>query len=557
MLAIDEIEGRIAVTGKTWPIREVLKALPGRTWDPDHTAWTFPRTASTYRMLTTLFKDAVIRSTLVDLEKKVGILDKAMEAKDLPHKLPMEPCMKTDPWLHQQRSFYFAKNRLLAQGGAMLALDMGCGKSKVAIDLINSFDCKRVLITCPTSVMDVWPEQFMIHSARHHRIYLCNRKHSVKRRWQEAEDFIHDNDECGVVVINHEALWRKPFSEQTLLTDWDMLIVDESHRAKSAGGKFSRYLQRLGKVVDLRLGLTGTPCPHSIDDMYAQGRFLDPSVWGTNHQVYKAQYLVTMPGHDGTYSKVIGYKNVDDWNEKFHGLAVQVKSEDTLDLPETMEVNRYTELDEFEREVYNDMKHQFVAQVKDGTITAANALVKLLRLAQIVQGSSIDHMDRQVEIGTSKKKLLKDVLEDITEPVVVFCRFKCDLRNILDVGITLGRNVYELSGRTKELQDWKDDCAKDRPSIIAVQIQAGGVGISMVQARYCIYMSKDFNLGGYEQSRARVHRPGQKEKVTYIHLVAKDTIDETINSALSKRKVTVEEILADIYDEEPCGKEDQ
>lgn len=549
MLVMDEMDGRIAVTGDTMAAKDVLKLLPGRKWEPSARAWTFPRTVSSYKLLVSAFPSIQVKPTVVDLAEKSDMLSKASAAKVANSFIPYPS--RTRPWLHQARAHYFAKYRLLSQGGAMLALDMGTGKSKVAIDLVNDLDVDRVLITCPTTVMDVWPDEFERHSENHYPVYVCSRKHTVERRAAEADAFLCSGlDTRKVIVINHEALWMKPFAEFVIDSEFDMLIVDESHRAKLASGKLSRFLGRLANKIPYRLALTGTPTPHGLDDMYAQARFIDPSVWGTNHQVYKSQYLVT--GGFGGY-QTLGYKNVEDWNEKFHGLAIQVRADDVLDLPERTHVTRYCDLSGEEMAAYNEMREHMITEVKGGLITAGNALVKLLRLSQIVEGVVKDEFGCDVEVGDSKALLLYDVLANEIpkdEPVVVFCRFKCDLKNIAIQAEEAGRWCYELSGDRNELAMWKGSAEEARETgvgaVLAVQIQAGGVGISMVQAKYCIYMSKDFSLGNYEQSLARVHRPGQKRHVTYIHLVAKGTIDETINKALAQRKDTVEACLAEM-----------
>ena len=103
----------------------------------------------------------------------------------------------------------------------------------------------------------------------------------------------------------------------------------------------------------------------------------------------------------------------------------------------------------------------------------------------------------------------------------------------------MGKKVLELSGRIKqnfEFQDGEGD-------ILAVQIQAGGVGIDLTRTRYCIYYSLGFNLGEYQQSLARVHRPGQEHPVTYIHLLATGTVDQQVHNALQRRENVIEAVL--------------
>lgn len=541
---LKESGGRLAVTGTAYAMKDVLKVLPGAWWEPEERAWTYPLTTTSLRFLLNLFPFAHLEPTIVDLQNRTTEMDLALEAKRS-NNLQDISWRTFPPWLHQLRSFHFAYHRLRAHGGAMLALDMGTGKSRVAIDVINNVGAVRVLITCPTTVMDVWPEQFETHSVFEYEIHSCDRNHTIERRAAEAEAWL-DKNHSGVVIVNHEAVWVRPFAEFVLRAGFDILIVDECHRAKCPSGKFSKFLGRLPSVIKYRLGLTGTPTPHGLDDLYAQARFIDPSLFGTSHQVYKSRYVIT--GGFGNY-QTVGYKNVEEWNEKFHNLAIQVRAADVLDLPEAVHTHRYCDLGDDERRLYREMEEHMIAEVKGGLITASNALVKLLRLSQIAEGVTKDELGNEVVIGDSKAALLFDVLKNEIpqcEPVVVFCRFKCDLANVQTQAKATGRQYYELSGECKQLAEWKTACGDGDGAVLGVQIQAGGVGISMVQAKYCVYMSKDFSLGNYEQSLARVHRPGQTGTVTYVHLVARGTIDETINKALAKRKDIVETILEDM-----------
>jgi SNF2 family DNA or RNA helicase len=128
----------------------------------------------------------------------------------------------------------------------------------------------------------------------------------------------------------------------------------------------------------------------------------------------------------------------------------------------------------------------------------------------------------------------------------VFCRFVQDLATVRSVARVQKRTSFELSGRYKELEQWKNDTTG---SVFAVQIQSGGLGIDLTRAHYCVYYSVGFSLGEYEQSQARVHRPGQKETVTYIKLIVRNTVDEKVYKALVEKKNVVEAVLAEIKDE--------
>ena len=100
------------------------------------------------------------------------------------------------------------------------------------------------------------------------------------------------------------------------------------------------------------------------------------------------------------------------------------------------------------------------------------------------------------------------------------------------------RPHFEISGRVKSLEEWNQ-----RGGVLAVQIQAGGLGLDLTAARYCVYYSLGFSLGDYLQSVARLHRPGQTSLVDYIHLVAAESIDEIIVNALENKEDVINRIL--------------
>jgi SNF2 family DNA or RNA helicase len=182
-----------------------------------------------------------------------------------------------------------------------------------------------------------------------------------------------------------------------------------------------------------------------------------------------------------------------------------------------------------------------------GVVTAANAMVKLLRLQQITGGFVKRDGDEEatpVDQENAKAALLADTLEDLAadEPAVIFCRYHADLDVVHEVGRRLGRKTLELSGRRDELSDWQ----KGKAPLLAVQISAGGIGVDLTRARYSIYYSLSYSLGEYEQSLSRVHRPGQRRPVTHIHLTARGTVDGRIMKALDRRADVVNSILDEI-----------
>lgn len=426
-------------------------------------------------------------------------------------------------------------------GGAMLAMDMGTGKSKVVVDLIVNFGFTRTLIIAPKSVVNVWPNQFRTHAGRPVTVVALSTGSVAQRAKQakEAYELAGVQNEPLVLVINYESAWRSAFAEFALSVEWDLVVLDESHRIKAPRGKASMFCAQLGTRAKHRLALTGTPMPHSPLDAFAQYRFLDPSVFGTSFVRFRNRYAV-MGGYGG--HEVVGFQNEDELNEKFYSRAYRV-TKDVLDLPPVVHTTRTCTLSATTRRLYNQLETNFWAEVESGEVTAANALTKLLRLQQVTCGFVRDDEGNTTQVGTEKRELLADVLEDIPadEPVVVFARFQNDLDTIREVAEAQGRRYGELSGRRNDLT--ANSTMPEDIDLLAVQIQAGGVGVDLTRARYVVYYSLGFSLGDYEQSLARSHRPGQERTVTYIHLLAEGTVDERVYTALKNRKEVVQDIL--------------
>lgn len=456
---------------------------------------------------------------------------------------------RTVPWKHQQEALAFVRG-LFGGGkhGAMIAAAMGTGKTAITIYVAIEHGFRLILILSPLRVVQVWEPQFEIHSGVPILVVALDDSFAhVRAKREEAERQIklaRAREVPVAVVINYDSAWRSPFAEWALKQKWDLVVADEIHRCKAPGGKASRFLARLGKAARFRLGLSGTPMPHSPLDVYAYYRFLDPRIFGWSFHKFR-QHFAVMGGFQN--HQVVDYRNLDELNRKFYSIAFAA-TKDVLDLPPEMHVTYTCELGAEARATYRSLERDLMALVSAGEVTVANALVKLLRLQQITGGYLRTDDGTDIQIDSAKMNLLRDVLEDIgpDEPVVVFCRFHKDLAAVNRVADEAGRRSLELSGRMDELKRWQ---AGDAP-VLAVQIDSGGVGIDLTRARYAIYYSLGFSLGSYEQSLARIHRPGQTRPVEYIHLLAKGTVDEKVMAALRTRADVVNSVLQQMRGQE-------
>jgi SNF2 family DNA or RNA helicase len=511
--------------------------------------WTYPATPQHARLIRSSIPRLEVSERFTALiGQKAEAAQSAASLAPAPRPEPaleLPSGLKTKPWRHQIEAFQFAMERLLRGGGAaLLALEMGVGKTLVALMVLAAMAARRVLICCPLRVVPVWQQQIERHlDLPLIVVSLDDSVSSVSNKKKLAEEKLRLAEATGrplAVIINYDSVWRAPFAEWAEQQQWDLVIADESHRLKAPGGKASLAFKRLRSRARARLALTGTPLPHSPLDAYAQFRFLDSSIFGPSFAAFRQKYAVM-----GGFQKkqVTGFQHLDELEALMKTITFRV-SKDVLDLPPETHVTYECELSPEALRVYRDLEEDFVAEVRDGRVTAANAMVKLLRLQQVAGGSVKTDDGLSHRVDSAKQNLLADTLEDIGagEPVVVFCRFHADLDAVHEAAKTAGFESLELSGRRDELKRWQDGEAQ----VLAVQISAGGVGVDLTRARYSIYYSLSFSLGEYDQALSRVHRPGQTRPVEHIHLVARNTVDRKIMRALEARAEVVEAILAEI-----------
>lgn len=438
----------------------------------------------------------------------------------------------TTPWAHQEAMARFALDR----PATLFDCEMGTGKSLAAIAALATAGHRRILVLCPKAVAGVWRREVARHWPLTDDARVTVLGGTAAQKAAQLRDAAKHAP--SIVVVNYEAAWRKPLSEALIAASFDVVVGDESHRIKSPTGKASKFAAKVGASADRRLALTGTVMPHSPLDVYAQFRFLDPSVFGTSYTRFRARYAVC----DRMYpSKVIKWINQDELAAKMSPLTFSCRAADVLTLPEITHTTVPVELDGKARKAYRDLERDLVAEIDGEIVTATNALAKLLRLQQVTSG-----VVAGVRCSTAKQDALADLIADIpaSEPVVVFARFVADLDAVAEIATKLGRRYGEVSGRRKDLTP--HSTMPEGIDLMGVQIQSGGAGIDLTRACYAAYFSVGFSRGDYEQSVARLHRPGQDRPVRIYHLVAERTVDEAVYKALDNRRELIESVLKEL-----------
>lgn len=540
---------------------ERVKTIPGRVFNRDLKLWELPLSLSTIEEVTAKFPGTNIHEELFPMIQKEKEQRKAitqMKADGWSKAKPLYPMplkQGITPFNHQILAFNIGINL----NSVALLMEQGCGKSLTAIAIAGHWFSnkliKRVLIFAPASVISVWPREFNDYAGfPNYVLPLIGPVSARVGQIENIELLLRANPQLQskmiVAVTNYEASWR--MEDALIKFKPDLVICDESQRIKGYSSEQTKAVTRIGKTAKKRMILTGTPVSQGPIDFFAQYRFLDPSIFGYTVGGFKNRYCI-MGGFSG--KQIVAYTNQDELIRKAHSIAFRCTKAECLDLPEQIDQVLYCELEPSAKKIYNQLKAECVAECGDGkAITAANVIVKMLRLSQLTGGFvGVDNLEtgelNVTQVSSAKLKLLSETLDDLMDAgkkVVIGTRFRAEIN---EIGNMLQKKgiVYTMidgsvpnSERGKRVEWFQKD---PKVKVFLANIQCAGLGITLTAADTEIIYSESYSFSEYDQFRCRIHRIGQKNNCTYIHLLAQGTIDEKIHSVLKRKGNVAKEVV--------------
>lgn len=472
-----------------------------------------------------------LRLLRAERERKLKLLQQGV--------LPAYPTTKTTPWKHQALAYWSA----VTMGSYGLFMAMGTGKSKVAVDLVETQELVRTLVVCPKAVIPVWEAQFRQHGDGNTHVLLLD-KGTVKQRRDQAVQALNQHTSGRlVIVVNYDSVWRDTWAGLWERAKLDCIIADEAHKLKGVSSKCSVYLAKLGSTIPHRYALTGTPMPESPIDVYGIARFIDPTVFGLSHARFVTRYA-----NVSTFGMVRRFRSLKDpaaFAERMRDVGILIDNT-VLTLPPLHHIPAPVDLPEAAMEKYKQMEEEAIVVVGNDEISAPHKITQMLRLQQMA-GGYITRADGAVkQLHTAKLDALTEILDGLpaSERVVVFGYFKEELKAVQALMLQRKRKVGRISGEGSDYVPWREGKLQD----LVVQIKSGSAGIDLSDACYAIYYSTGFSLADYEQSLARLHRPGQTKTTTMLHLIARGTIDRYVYKALRTKNDVVQMCLQGLRD---------
>lgn len=404
-----------------------------------------------------------------------------------------------------------------------------------------------MLIVAPLSILSVWEAEFAQFAAFDYALAVLTGDSAKK-----TDTLRHMNGAAlQVAVVNYESAWRM---EQELAA-WgpDLIVCDEGHKIKTHNISASKAMHRLGAKAGYRLLLTGTLITNKAIDVFSPYKFLNPTIFGTSFYAFRSRYF-DMVGY-GNHTPVLKKSMEAELSARLHSIAYRAAKADCLDLPETTDVVRQVELEPAARKIYRSLVKESFAELASGEVTAPNVLTRLLRLSQLTGGFlGSDENAAVQQISSTKLSAMEDILESAVaegQKLVIIARFLPEIRAIckeLDGrGLRYACITGEVQDRAAQVAQFQND--PDVPVFVG-QIATAGLGLTLTAASTMVFYSLDYSMSNYEQAKARIHRVGQRNPCTYIHLIAKGTVDEKVLTALRNKA----DLAKALVDDCRCGR---
>jgi len=473
---------------------------------------------------------------------------------------------ETEPYDHQRTAF---EDSWAAEFYALL-MEMGTGKSKVAIDTMGAlYEAGKVnaaLIVAPKGVYDNWIKgEVPLHLPKRIPRHIMRWTPAKTQRYEtDLKDFIVDRDaKLKIFVMNIEAFSSPRGTDAATAFLYqnpdNIVIIDESTTIKNRKAARTKNIIALQKRAKYRRILTGSPITKSPMDLFSQCNFLAEKALGFNsYFAFQARYANVQKRQMGhrSFQQIVGYRRLEELSEKLDRFSSRVLKVECLDLPLKVYVRREVSLTPEQVKLYMQMKKLALAKLESGELaTTASVLTQIMRLQQICCGH-LQPDDGEIQtVKSNRLNELLDVTEELQGKAIIWVTYTHDIQQVSSAlrdrfGPEAVATYYGATPQDERQEIVEEFQRKDSPLRFFVgQPKTGGYGITLTAANTVIYYSNSYDLEIRLQSEDRAHRIGQENKVTYIDLVSPGTIDEKILGALRNKidiagKVLGEEVQA-------------
>lgn len=419
-----------------------------------------------------------------------------------------------------------------------LFLEMGTGKTVSTLtaisDLIYDYiEVDKVLVIAPKRVAeDTWAQEVEKWSHLSHlsvSLVLGTAKQRTEALAADADIYVTNKENTKWVCEKYRKDW--PF---------DMLVIDELSTFKNSSSQRFKILKKQMPLVNRFVGLTGTPAPKNIMDLWAQVYLIDAGErLGKNMTTFRQQYFY--PTHqltDHVFNWELKDGAKDEIYDKISDVTVSIESKDYLEMPERIDSVKEAKLSKKERALYEQLEQDMIiedTENDDKDIVALNSAALSQKLLQLSNGAVYTDDGTYKHIHDKKLEMLDEIVEEAQgKPILVFYNFKHDRERILE------RYSFAEELEGDYMRRWNNG---EIQMLIAHPASAGH-GLNLQHGgSIMVWFGLTWNLEYYEQANARLYRQGQKKTTVIHHLLTENSIDQRVYDALKNKKLNQSELM--------------
>lgn len=550
--------------------RTVPSSLGGR-WRKKSKTWKLAFTVNAVEQLIKQLPDISIHREVAErlteqLEKEQELEHIASLAKDDKHVQLRVDGVKLALYNYQKLGVLFAVKNAV---GVLIADEMGLGKTAQAIATgcywKYKYGAKRALVVTPASLKWNWPIEIEKFTDEPYVVIDGTPKKRLDL-WENEDAFFYvvnfellmedlfggrdvsiKPDDDDATIVRKEKMMAKAEERAAELAPirerkWDVIIVDEAHFLKTPSAKRTKNVRALNG--DFRIALTGTPIDGKLEELHSLMEFVQPGVLES-----RTRFLQKHATYD-FWGKVTGYKRIDEVREKIRPFFIRRLKKDVLtELPDKIYENRIVTLTSAEHKVYRQLAARSHEITED-----AEAMVAVIRCKQYCDHPAL--VDLPVGKGVPSKMqafldVIREVVIDNAHKAVVFSQYS-SMNEVLKQHLdALGLTYLYIWSETpkKQRADMQQQFNTDPNIDLMVGTDAMSLGLNFTAADYVINYDDNWSPAVMSQREDRCHRIGQKNAVTVVNFICRDTIEERIREVLYSKSVVSSEALGDEMDE--------
>lgn len=458
-----------------------------------------------------------------------------------------------------------------------LFVDMGLGKTLATLATINKLvesnqldQTKPILIVAPITVaLDTWARE--ASKWGYDMDVKINIKLSPKKRKELFDTLVQPQKKVTLVTTNPEQLpqLNKYRKENGIGQMFSMIIVDELSMFKSATSKRFQTISEIGRDVEYFIGLTGTPSPNNMLDLWSQLITIDPynaKIFGQNFFVYREHFFKPLQkSRDGKQVYKWGLKpgSQSEILQRMKRNVISMQSDGLIDLPDISYDNVYVKLPKKAKDIYDkldkklrpllaqDNAKPINATIDGENVEMANSAVLRGKLLQITSGAvytgnedpeqvfQYSESGPYIELHDAKLQAVKDIVENATSPVLLFFRFQSELERLHE------RFDFEhLDPHRKDFSELISRWNKGEVPFLVAHPGSAGHGLNLQDGGHTIiWLSPIDSNEQYRQANKRLHRSGQKHPVAIIHIIVENSVDEEILASLDEKEAGQQQLM--------------